>query len=340
MQCDLVIIGGGPAGLSAALNAASEGLRTILCESSTTFGGQAGTSSLIENYLGFPEGISGYELTRAALSQANKFGVDMFIPFHAIRIEREGEKIFVISDDEERICCVAVILAMGINYKRLDAIGINRFIGLGVSYGSPSLSDDFAGRTVCIIGGANSAGQAACYLAQCTGCNVVLIIRNKSMESKMSDYLVKRVREHTNIRVMENSRLLEVRGLMDLESVVVRTQASDGNEVKEVIPTTHVFVLIGAAPKTQWLRDLVVLDEYGFIVTGSSCSPTTKSLLPSQCAEGMFAAGDIRSGSAKRVAGAVGEGQRAVSDVHTWMLSREQQNEANQTAKVQDTTSN
>jgi thioredoxin reductase (NADPH) len=331
MQCDLVIIGGGPAGLSAALNAASEGLHTILCESAI-FGGQAGTSSLIENYMGFPEGVSGHELIKAAVAQADKFKVDMFIPFHAIRIEREGDKIFVISDEEERICCAAVILAMGITYKRLEAIGINRFIGLGVSYGSPSLSDDFAGRSVCIIGGANSAGQAACYLAQCTGCNVVLIIRNASIEAKMSDYLVKRVREHRNIRVMENSRLLEVRGAMELESILVRTQIPGGEEVKEVIPSTHVFVLIGAAPKTQWLRNHVPLDDYGFIVTGAACSKETESMLSSQCADGLFAAGDIRSGSSKRVAGAVGEGQRAVSDVHTYLMKLSQAQEDKQTA--------
>lgn len=318
MQCDLVIIGGGPAGLSAALNAASEGLHTILAESQS-FGGQAGTSSLIENYMGFADGVSGHELTRAAVAQADKFKVDMAIPFHAIRIEREGERIYVISDEEERICCTAVILAMGITYKRLEAVGISRFIGLGVSYGSPSLSDDFQDRSVCIIGGANSAGQAACYLAQCTGCRVILIIRNKSIEAKMSDYLVRRVRDHENIRVMENSRLLEVRGQMELESILVRTQVGE-DDVKEVIPVTHVFVLIGAAPKTQWLREHVPLDEYGFVVTGAACTREMESMLPSQCGKGLFAAGDIRSGSSKRVAGAVGEGQRAVSDVHTYLM--------------------
>lgn len=317
MQCDLVIVGGGPAGLSAALNAASEGLRTILCESSYTFGGQAGTSSLIENYLGFPEGISGRDLTQAAMRQAIKFNAEFHIPFHVIRIEREDEKIFVVDDNEDRICCMAVIIATGITYKRLAAINIGQFIGNGVSYGSPSLSDDFSGRTICIIGGANSAGQAACYLAQCSGCNVVLIVRSDSIEHKMSDYLVKKIRDYDNIRVMENSRVLEARGTLELDAIVVRTQINDKDETKELILTTHLFILIGASPKTQWLRTVVPLDEYGFIMTGNNtCS---LELLPTECAQGIFVAGDVRSGSAKRVAGAVGEGQRAVSDVHTYL---------------------
>lgn len=324
MQCDLVIVGGGPAGLSAALNAASEGLRTIICESSHTFGGQAGTSSLIENYLGFPDGISGTALTRAAMAQAVKFNAEFHIPFHVIRIEREQEKLYVIDDNEDRICCVAVILATGITYKRLEAINIGRFIGSGVSYGSPSLSDDFSGRTVCVIGGANSAGQAACYLAQCSGCNVILVVRSNSIGNRMSDYLVKKIEGYDNIRVMVNSRVLEARGVMELDGVIVRTQLSEQEETKELILTTHLFILIGAIPKTQWLRSLVPLDEYGFIMTGNNtCS---LELLPTECAQGIFVAGDVRSGSAKRVAGAVGEGQRAVSDVHTY-ISKLKQNQ-------------
>lgn len=317
MQCDLVIIGGGPAGLSAAVNAASEGLKTILCESSYNFGGQAGTSSLIENYLGFPEGISGSALTKAAMAQAIKFNADFHIPFHVIRLERDADKIYVVDDNEDRICCMAVIIATGITYKRLTAINIEQFVGRGVSYGSPSLSDDFAGRTVCIIGGANSAGQAACYLAQCSGCNVVLIVRSESIANKMSDYLVRKIQDHENIRVMENSRVLETRGTLELDGVIVRTQLSGGDETKELILTTHLFILIGAVPKTQWLRNMAPLDQYGFIITGSvACSI---ELLPTECAPGIFVAGDVRSGSAKRVAGAVGEGQRAVSDVHSYL---------------------
>lgn len=317
MQCDLVIIGGGPAGLSAAVNAASEGLKTILCESSYNFGGQAGTSSLIENYLGFPQGISGSDLTKAAMAQAIKFNADFHIPFHVIRLERDGDMIMVVDDSDEKITCTAVIIATGITYKRLTALNIEQFVGRGVSYGSPSLSDDFAGRTVCIIGGANSAGQAACYLAQCSGCNVVLIVRSDSIANKMSDYLVKKIQDHDNIRVMENSRVIEARGTLELDGIVVRTQLPDGEETKELILTTHLFILIGAVPKTQWLRSIAPLDEYGFIITGSAaCSA---ELLPTECAPGVFVAGDVRSGSAKRVAGAVGEGQRAVSDVHAYL---------------------
>lgn len=318
MNCDLVIIGAGPAGLSAAVNAASEGLKTILCETHQ-FGGQAGTSSLIENYLGFEKGITGADLVRSAVSQAIKFGVDFHIPFNAVRIQQNTDGSHnVYSDDGETICCMAILLAMGVNYKRLSIPTLSRFNGLGVSYGSPSLSDNFSGKTICIIGGANSAGQAACYLAACTGCSVILIIRNQ-LEDKMSDYLVKKVRSHENIRVMEKTEVVAADGRMELEVITVATVISSEAPYTQMeeIRTNKLFILIGAMPKTYWLKDVVALDELGFIITGSSsCSVNA---LPTECAPGIFAAGDIRKGSIKRVSNAVGEGTAAINDVHTYL---------------------
>lgn len=332
MRCDVVIVGAGPAGLSAAVGAASEGLHTIICEGNE-FGGQAGSSSLIENYLGFAEGISGMSLIRSAVTQCVKFNVEFHMPFWAIRITKNDDGTYmVISDGGDEICCKAVILAMGVTYTRLQILNIGRFVGYGVSYGSPSLSDNFTGKNICIIGGANSAGQAAVYLAACTGCSVVLIIRNAYIEAKMSEYLVHKVRECSNIRVMESTEVVSVDGKMDLERITVATKVMDKDGVQssqlEVIETTRMFILIGAKPKTHWVKGLVELDKNGFIMTGSS-SCSTVGALAMEAAPGIFAAGDIRSGSIKRVSNAVGEGTAAVNDIHTY-LSRVKSEAVNQ----------
>lgn len=323
MKCDVVIIGAGPAGLSAAVGAASEGLHTIICEGNE-FGGQAGTSSLIENYLGFDKGISGSALIRSAIAQCMKFQVEFHIPFWAIKLERNEDGTHTVySDSDDSICCKAVVLAMGVTYTRLNIPSLARFIGYGVSYGSPSLSDNFTGKSICIIGGANSAGQAAVYLAACTGCSVVLIIRSESIDNKMSDYLVHKVKECPNIRIMESSEVVSVAGRLELETVTIATKIIDGinhtppYSTIEVINTNRLFILIGARPKTHWVKRLVELDKDGFIITGATgCS---LNVLPMECAPGIFAAGDIRKGSIKRVSNAVGEGTAAVNDIHAYL---------------------
>lgn len=311
-SCDLVIIGSGPAGLSAAINAASEGLHTVLCESHQ-WGGQAGTSSLIRNYMGFKDGVTGEQLTRAAVAQCIEFNVDFHIPFVAEALEPLPDGRWrVISDTDEDICCKVVLIAIGVSYRRLPVTGVDQFVGRGVSYGSPSLSGDYAGRSVCIVGGANSAGQAAVYLSQCLECKVYLIIRS-TIEDKMSTYLIDEIRERPNITVMEGTRVIGAKGDFDLQSVDVLQQDST-----LTIHTTQMFILIGALPKTKWLKNVIPLDDNGFIVTGGSCGAEA-NLLPSECAQGIFAAGDIRSSSTKRVSNAVGEGARAVQDIHTYL---------------------
>jgi thioredoxin reductase (NADPH) len=329
-EVDIMIIGGGPAGLSAAINAASEGLSTILCDSTQRFGGQAGSSSLIENFLGFPDGVSGELLTKLAIKQAAKFNVDFKAPFNATRIMKKSNDTFdVCSDDEEIVNCKVVLLAMGVNYKSLNARNIARFIGCGVSYGSPSLSENYSGKIIGVIGGANSAGQAAHFLSSCIDCKVVLIIRGDKIEDKMSRYLIEKIEKSPNIEVLTHTEVIDARGGTDLEGVIIKTK--DGNKD---IDMERLFILIGAKPKTVWLKDVVVLDDNGFILTGNEVSHHKiwtrggrkwnkmngiYKPLSSETVPGIFAAGDVRASSVKRVSNAIGEGARAINDIHQYL---------------------
>jgi thioredoxin reductase (NADPH) len=327
MKCDLLVVGGGPAGLSASVGASSEGLATIICDSAQRFGGQAGESSLIENFLGFPDGISGVELTSRAINQASKFDVEFKAPFNAVSLNMMPNKWWtVVSDDDEAITCKAICLAIGVTYKSLSAKNLSRYMGAGVSYGSPSLSTSYAGKTVCIIGGANSAGQAAVHLAQCSDCNVVLIVRGNAIEDRMSNYLVKKVSTIPNIRIMTHTEIIEAKGRIGLESIIV----CNGNEQEE-IQTERLFILIGAKPKTLWLKDSIALDPNGFILTG--LQPDHPESLEKwgryglnrnptsfECsAPGVFACGDVRSASTKRVANAIGEGSSVINEIHKYL---------------------
>lgn len=321
LNCDVIIIGGGPAGLSAAINTASEGLCTVLCDSTSKgFGGQAGRSSLIENFFGFPEGISGIEMTDRAVAQARKFNTIFLSLFNAISIVRvEDNFLQVINDDEEYILGKVVLLSIGIAYKKLDCMGINEFIGRGVHYGSPSMVDNFAGRTVMIVGGANSAGQAAMYLSKCPTCKVILLIRSNSINDKMSTYLSERITSPDSpIEVITNSEISEVKGFLTLNSVVIKDRIEDSTRE---ITVDSLYILIGAQPKTSWLRNIVNLDENGFIITGNNICGQNNGLFSMETSTGIFAAGDVRLGSVKRVAAAVGEGARAVNDIHQYLAT-------------------
>lgn len=312
---DLVIIGGGVAGLSAAITAASEGFSTLVVDSAMQFGGQAGTASLIENVIGFPDGISGKELTAKAMQQACKFGVEFLSPFRVVSLRREHDLFNATSEDGVEVFAKSVILAIGLGYKNFDTNNLSRYMGTGISYGSPTPIEDFTGKTVTIVGGANSAGQAAVYLAQCESCTVNLVVRAENIEKGMSDYLVKKVRNYDNIIIHPNAEVIQGNGLDCLESFEVQT-----SEGVMTIPCDRAFILIGAKPKSSWLNSSNIpfeFDEQGFV-------KTTKDLM---AARGIYAVGDIRTDSIKRVASAIGEGARAVNGVRSYLATIEQPKE-------------
>jgi thioredoxin reductase (NADPH) len=319
--CDLVIIGAGPAGLSAAVNAASEGIKVILCDSHI-IGGQAGTSSNIENYIGFPEGVSGRELTERAAQQCDKFSVLFKVPFRAVQIRKNEDSWTVINDEEEEITCKMILLSTGVQYRKLEGDNIGRFVGVGVSYGSPSLSEDYKGQNIVIVGGANSAGQAAVFLASCESCRVTMLIRANSIEAGMSSYLIDKVRHKENVIIKTGTTVKRALGKLVLEKLEIETP--DG---PDVIDTDKMFVLIGAIPKTTWLKDILFLDERGFIQTGRNICKDLwmekwkidRLPLFTEAAPGFFVAGDVRFTSTKRVAAAVGEGAWAVQDMHQYI---------------------
>jgi thioredoxin reductase (NADPH) len=319
---DLVIVGGGPAGLAAAVYGASEGLRTVLIEREAT-GGQAGTSSRIENYLGFPSGLSGAQLAQRATTQARRFGVEILSPQEATRLFTDGQYRRLQLADGTEIVCHALIVAVGLSYRKLDVPGVDRLTGAGVYYGA-SLTEATScqDQQVFIVGAGNSAGQAAVYLANYAS-KVVLVVRGSTLEEKMSQYLVERIYSIPNIEVRLRSEIAAVTGTEHLEGVTV-CQRDTG--IDETCPAAGLFIFIGAAPYTDWLRGTVEMDAHGFICTGTQIMKDGR--LPSGWTEdrepflleasvpGVFAVGDVRSNSVKRVASAVGEGSIAVQFVH------------------------
>ena len=317
-ECDLLIVGGGPAGLSAAINGASEGLNVMLLDSGPEPGGQASKSSLIENYPGFPDGISGGELIGKFLSQANKFKTQIVCPQAAIGIQTDGDRRLVITDDEELISARAVLIAAGLSYRRLAAPGIGPLMGRGVLYGAPTTNPELLGAcTVCIVGGANSAGQAAMHLSSNPNVQVKMLVR-RPIKDQMSQYLVDRVEACESIEVIEGVEVREVVGKAKLETVVLNHIGKD--ETSE-IAANHLFIFIGASPKTMWLNGSVALDERKFILTGNKI-PTERWTLErpplyfETSMPGVFAAGDVRLGSTKRITGAAGEGSAALQECH------------------------
>ena len=322
---DLIVIGGGPAGLGAAVYGASEGLRTVLVERLAT-GGQAGQSSRIENYLGFPDGVSGAQLTERARRQATKFGAEVLTTREVTKVETRGSARRVTFADGTSIDAHTVILATGVSYRRLDAPGLDQLTGRGVYYGS-ALTEATAclGQDVYIVGGANSAGQAAVYLSRHAK-SVTILVRGPSLERSMSYYLIRQIEAIGSIRVRTCTEVVSASGEDHLEQLTLRNTASG---TTETVDAQLLFLFIGAAPLTDWLDGVVDRDEHGFVLTGPDLlvegrAPRDWPLdRPPYHLEtsvpGVFAAGDVRSESAKRVASAVGEGAMAVMLVHRYL---------------------
>jgi thioredoxin reductase (NADPH) len=316
---DLVIVGAGPAGLAAAVYGASEGLSTLIVEQDAA-GGQAGMSSRIENYLGFPSGLSGGDLARRAVSQARRFGTE-FLTAQATGLELHGAYRAVTLAGGARVTAQAVLIATGVSYRLLAVPGADRLAGRGVYYGA-ALTEalECRDRDVFIVGGGNSAGQAAMYLSRFAS-SVTMLVRGPSLAGTMSHYLIQQIAETPNISVRTGARLLEVRGEESLREVVVGER--DG---PVVAPAFALFIFIGALPRTDWVADVVQRDTAGYILTGAALASSGKRPAGWQLPRdpfwletnvpGVFAAGDVRHRSVKRVASAVGEGAMAVQFVH------------------------
>ena len=322
---DLLVVGGGPAGLAAAVYGASEGLRTALIEREAP-GGQAGTSSRIENYLGFPAGLSGGDLARRAVAQARRFGAEILTPQEVTAAAVNDRYRIVTLADRSQLSCQALLIAAGVAYRQLNVPGGPHLSGAGLYYGS-AMTEAYAcrGADVYIVGGANSAGQAAVYLARYAR-SVTLLVRGPSLSVSMSKYLIDQIAEAPNIHVRPCSQVTELHGALHLEAITVTSTVSGQSET---LPTPALFVFIGAQPHTDWLAGVVERDEHGFILTGrdllrdgqrSAAWPEDRDpYLLETSVPGIFAAGDVRHGSVKRVASGVGEGAMAVSFIHQYL---------------------
>ena len=325
---DLVIVGGGPAGLGAAVYAASEGLKTVIVERAAP-GGQAGQSARIENYLGFPDGVSGGQLTERARRQAQRFGAELLTARTVDGLEPRGPARQVRFDDGTSVLAHAVVLASGVSYRHLEATGAADLVGRGVYYGAGApQAQACKDQQVIIVGGANSAGQAAVFLAR-HAAKVTMIVRGGSLERSMSSYLIDQIRGIDNIDVRLHTSVLSCSGSEHLQCVTL-VDNTDGTQ--QVIDAAQLFIFIGAAPLTDWLPSAVVRDGSGFVVTGPDLVVDGKRpqgwdldrdpyLLESSI-PGVFAAGDVRSSSVKRVASAVGEGALAVTLVHRYLAEQ------------------
>jgi thioredoxin reductase (NADPH) len=322
---DLIIVGGGPAGLAAAVYGASEGLRTLLVERNVT-GGQAGTSSFIENYLGFPEGVSGSELARRADAQARRFGAEILAAQDAVEIRRNDPYRIVKLADGSELSSKAVLIASGMEVRRLDVPGIDDLVGAGVYYGSAlSEATTYRNQDVVIVGGANSAGQGAMFFSRYAR-TVTMLLRGAALSRGMSQYLVDRINETANIIVHPHTVVVAARGSGRLESITVKDTVND--ESRE-IAAAAMFIFIGTAPRTEMVARLVERDAQGFILTGRDLMADNKRpknwnldrdpFVFETSVPGIFAAGDSRHGSGKRVAAAVGEGSATVSVIHQYL---------------------
>lgn len=320
---DLAIVGAGPAGLAAAVYAGSEGLRTVALEP-YSIGGQAGASALIRNYLGFPRGISGAELTLRAYEQAWVFGVDFVFMREAQGLYAGDGGHAIDVGDGEVLQARAVLISTGVSYRRLEAPGLAALSGAGVFYGAAAgEAKAMEGLTVYVAGGGNSAGQAALHLARYAR-RVAILVRGQSLDLGMSQYLCKEIENTANIKVHTDTVVVDGHGTQRLEGLTLRNTRTGE---QRTVPTEALFVLIGAAPHTEWLAGLVQRDEHGFLVTGRDLRgdvapawPLSRPPLPRETSlPGVFAAGDVRSGSVKRMASAVGEGAQVVQQVHEFL---------------------
>ena len=322
---DLIVVGGGPAGLGAAVYGASEGLRTVLVERTAT-GGQAGQSSRIENYLGFPDGVSGAQLTDRARRQAAKFGAEILTTREVAGLDPAGSARTITFADGTAISAHTVILASGVTYRQLAAPGLGELTGRGVYYGSAlTEATSCAGQDIYIVGGANSAGQAAVYLAS-KARSVTILVRGNSLTKSMSHYLIEQVESIPSIKVRTCTEVAAAQGTDHLEQLTLRDATTGATET---VPAEYLFVFIGAAPLTGWLDNVLLRDDHGFVLTGPDLltdgnpPPGWPLERPPYHLEtsvpGVFAAGDVRAESAKRVASAVGEGAMAVMLVHRYL---------------------
>ena len=322
---DMAIVGGGPAGLAAAVYGASEGLVTLLVERAAP-GGQAGTSSFIENYLGFPDGVSGADLARRAAAQAHRFGAEILAAQDVVRVRRNDPYRVVELADGTEVSCYAVVIASGMDVRRLEVPGVEERVGAGVYYGS-ALSEAtlYRGKDVVVVGGANSAGQCAVFFSRHAR-TVTVLLRGPDLGRAMSQYLVDRINETANIIVLPNTVVAGVHGEGRLEAIDVQDTATTETRT---LAAAAMFIFIGSAPRTDMVAELVARDEQGFIFTGRELmrngrKPTEWTadrdpFLYETSVPGIFAAGDVRHGSGKRVAAAVGEGSATVSAVHEYL---------------------
>jgi len=322
---DLIVIGGGPAGLATGVYGASEGLRTLLIEQSAP-GGQAGTSSRIENYLGFPSGITGSDLAQRATAQARRFGAELLTAQEVVGLRRDDPYRIVRLASGEEVSGYAVLLATGMSVRMLDVPGVEPLVGAGVYYGAAMTeAATYRGRDVCIVGGANSAGQGAMFFARYAR-KVTMLVHAKGLGPSMSQYLADRVAATSNIEVRTRVEVMGVRGNGHLDGVVIRDIAS--GEQQE-IAASAMFVFIGAAPRSEMAAGFVLRDERGFILTGPDLPRTVRGIpgwtldrdpfLFETSVPGVFAAGDVRAGASRRVAAAVGEGSAAIFTIHRYL---------------------
>ena len=320
---DLCVVGAGPAGLAAAVYAASEGLQVVVVERDAP-GGQAGQSASIENYLGFPKGLSGADLTHRAVAQASRFGAEMVLARDVVGFETRGPVRAVLLDGSVDIEARAVLVASGVSYRRLDAPGLDDFVGRGIYYGaSASEATQTVGEDVYVVGAANSAGQAVLNFAKYAA-KVVLVVRGTSLEASMSQYLVTRIHDAPNVEVRLQTEIVGTRGDGHLEGITLCDQSAGS---VDDVATSSVFIFIGAAPRTAWLGSSVARDERGFVLTGPDLPtdlawPLERGPFALETSvPGVFAAGDVRRDSMKRVASAVGEGAMSVYLVHRYLAA-------------------
>jgi thioredoxin reductase (NADPH) len=320
---DVLVIGGGPAGLAAAVYAASEGLKTLVIEKSAP-GGQAASSSKIENYLGFPTGLSGQDLANRSIAQAQKFGAQLMVAQSVVHVDCSRQPYKVVLESGMKFSARSVVIATGAQYARLPVEESDAYTGRGIYYNATHMEAQLCdSEEVAVVGGGNSAGQAAIFLAQRSS-KVNLLVRSGKLSESMSQYLVARIDAHPKIAIRYRTQIVGVTGAGHLEGVDWQDDSLGRRETKRI---RHVFVMAGAAPRTGWLEDSFVLDNKGFIVTGPDLVghddfrwPLTRSpLLLETSVPGIFAVGDARSGSVKRVASAVGEGAMAVHLVHRFL---------------------
>lgn len=321
---DLIIVGAGPAGLAAGIYSGSEGLKTLIIERQAP-GGQAVMSSRIENYPGFPAGLSGKDLARRAVAQVRRFGVEVLSAKEATGLRINGSYRSVVLEDGSVLSCNALLIATGVSYRRLEVDHINELTGAGVYYGAAlTEGNSVKGEDIYIVGGANSAGQAAMYFSEFAK-TVTMLVRGGALSSTMSQYLIERIEATDNIPVRLNTQVTKLQGKEHLEEITF-THIDTSQE--ETVPATALFIFIGAVPHIDWLGDAIARDEYGFIISGFNLTgksrpkdwPLERDPFPVETSlPGVFVTGDVRSGSTKRVATAVGDGAMAVSFIHKYL---------------------